>query len=113
MGDEAHTDAASALQEYGRPLEVVQLFKYLGKFLIASDNDWQAVVYNWRKAHQKWDRISRNLGWGGGGGVSDTWTFEKFYKAAMQVVLLFKLETWVTTPTIGRNLGGFHHRADQ
>ena len=33
-----------------------------------------------------------------------------FFKAVVQVVLLFKLETWVLTPRMGRALGSFQHR---
>ena len=28
----------------------------------------------------------------------------------MQEVLLFGLETWITTPCIGQDIGGFQHR---
>ena len=30
-----------------------------------------------------------------------------FFKAVIQAVLLFVLETWVVTPCMGRDLGGF------
>ena len=30
--------------------------------------------------------------------------------AVVQAVMLYRLETWVMTPRIGRVLGGFHHR---
>ena len=34
-----------------------------------------------------------------------------FYRATVQVVLLFGSETWVTTPSMMRTLEGFHVRA--
>ena len=37
--DEAHMGVAEAFQSYGRSLEVMSLFKYLGRILTASDND--------------------------------------------------------------------------
>ena len=33
-----------------------------------------------------------------------------FYKAVVQAVLLFVLETWEVNPLIGRMLEGLHHR---
>ena len=35
------------------------------------------------------------------------------YVAVVQAVLLYWSETWVISPCIGRNLGGFHHRVDR
>ena len=32
-----------------------------------------------------------------------------FFKAVVQVVILFGLETWVTNPHMGRDLGGFQY----
>ena len=37
-------------QAYGRPLDLVPEFKYLGRMLTASDNNWTVVVVNLRKA---------------------------------------------------------------
>ena len=33
-----------------------------------------------------------------------------FYKAVVQAVLIYGLETWVLTPPVVRTLGAFHHR---
>ena len=35
-----------------------------------------------------------------------------FYKALVQVTLLFGAETWVMTPRIGRKFCSFHHRLE-
>ena len=43
------------------------------------------------------------------GGV-DPQTPGTIYKAEFQSNLLFRLETWVMTPIIGRTLRRFHHR---
>ena len=40
-------------------------------------------------------------------------TYRNLYKAVVQVTLLFGSESWVISPRIGRNLGGFHHRVDR
>ena len=35
------------------------------------------------------------------------------FKAVFKAVFLFRSETWVLDPIIGRELGGLHHRVDQ
>ena len=42
----------------------------------------------------------------------DTRTSGRIHVAVVKVVILYGLETWVTTPRIERVLGGFHHRVD-
>ena len=37
-------------------------------------------------------------------------TSRNFYKAVVQVTLLFRAESWVMSPRIGRTMGGFHFR---
>ena len=83
-------------------------FKYLGWFLNTSDDDYPAVVANFFKSRSRWVWFSRILGWEG----EDLRTSRSFYKAVFQATLLFGSETWVMTPRIGSNLGGFHHRVD-
>ena len=95
-----------AFQAYRRPLETVTAFKYLGRVLTASADDWPSVVDKLRKDRSRWAYLSRILGREG----SDPWTFSNFYKAVFQANLLFGSETWVVTPRIGRTLSGFHHR---
>ena len=41
---------AVAFEAYGKPLEMVTEFKYLGRVLTASDDYWLAVVANLRNA---------------------------------------------------------------
>ena len=40
----------------------------------------------------------------------DRRTTGRFYEEAVQAVLLFGSETWVTTPRMEKALEGFHHR---
>ena len=93
---------------YGRPLEAVSEFKYLGRLLTASDYDWPEVVGNLRKAQMWWLRMSRILGLG----LACPRKYGKFYKSVVKEALLFKENIWVISPRIGRTLGGFHHRVD-
>ena len=90
----------------GVDLETVPSFKYLGRLLTSTDDDWPAVAANLRKARQRWAMVSRILrkdnmdpgvaGW--------------FYKALAQSVLLYGSETWVLTKAMITALEGFHHR---
>ena len=98
--------SATALTAYGHPLAPVSSFKYLGRILLVSDNDWAVVVRNLRRARKKWARLTRVLGREG----EDAQALGMFYIAVVQVVLLYGSETWVMYPRIGKTLGGFHHR---
>ena len=52
--DEVWKSVESAFQAYGIPLETVTSFKYLGRVLIAADDNWQAVVGNLKKPQKTW-----------------------------------------------------------
>ena len=93
-------------QAYGRPLVAVSEFKYLGRVLTASDDDWTAVVGNSSNSRKRWTRMLRILGREG----ADPQTLEFVYKAVVQATLLFGAESWAMSPRIGRILGRFHHR---
>ena len=82
------------------------VFKYLGRVLTESDDDWTSVVANMRKAQRWWSCLPRIL-WREG---ADPQTSGTFYKVVVQVTLLFGVETWFMTPSIGINLGSFYQR---
>ena len=65
-----------------------------------------AVVGNLKKARKRWERMYMILGQEG----ADPRTSENFYKAVVQVTLLFGAGSWVMYPWIGRILFGFHRR---
>ena len=52
-----------AFEAYGKPLETVATFKYLGRVMTAGDDDWPAVVGNLRKAWNSWAQMTRIMGW--------------------------------------------------
>ena len=94
-----------AFKAYGKPLETVSAFKYLGQVMTAGDNDWTAMAGNLSKSRKSWGRLSRILCWEGADGrVSG-----KFFNAVVQAVLLFVAETWVLTTRIERALESFQH----
>ena len=49
--------AERAFRAYGIPLDMSQYFKYLGRILTASDDNWLAVVGNLRNSHKSWARL--------------------------------------------------------
>ena len=46
----------------GSPIESVREFKYLGRILAVTDDDWPEVVRNHGKVRRSWGRLSRVLG---------------------------------------------------
>ena len=101
--------AARAFWAYGRLLDMVTSFKYLERIMTASDENWQAVVGNLRKARKIWSRLERIMGREGASprlpGV--------FLKVFVQAVLIFGSETLVMTPRMSRDLGVFQHRVSR
>ena len=48
-------------EAYGKPLETVSTFKYLGRVMTAGDYNWPAVVGNLVKSRKSWGRLSQIL----------------------------------------------------
>ena len=46
------------LEAYGKPLETVATFKYLGRVMTAGDDDWSAVAGNLVKSRKSWGWLS-------------------------------------------------------
>ena len=99
------TERASKV--YGKPLETVSRFKYLGRVMTAVDDNWPAVAVNKLKAWKSWGRLSRILS----REEADKRVSGNFFKAVVQEVLMFGAETWVFTPRIERALDSFQHGA--
>ena len=94
---------ARAFNAYGRPLEMVTSFKYLGRVILATDDGFLAVVRNLDQAKKVWSRMLRILSREGA-----TPRVSRFFlKAMIQAVPLFGAETLVVTPFMGKALGGF------
>ena len=93
-------------QAYGRPLDMVLSFKYLGWTLTTSDDNLTLVVGNLCKDWNIWARILRILGREGASPrVSGI-----LFKLVAQIVLLFGSDTWMMTPCIGWALWWFQYR---
>ena len=50
-----------AFQDYSKPIKTVTSFKYLGRIITASENNYLAVVGNLRKARYIWAHLERIL----------------------------------------------------
>ena len=72
----------------------------------ASDEDWSEVVGNLWKARKIWALLSRLLEREG----DSTRVLGVFLKAVVQMVMLLGAKTWLITPQIVRDMGGFQHR---
>ena len=82
---ETRENSERAFEAYGKLIESVTEFKYLGRILTATDNDWPAVVGNLGKARRSWECLSRVLGREG----TDPKVSRAFYIAVTQAVLIF------------------------
>ena len=71
------------------PLSPVSYFKYLGRVLLESNDEWPGVVRNLQRELQKWARLNRVSGREG----ADAHTFVRIYVAVVQAVFLYGLET--------------------
>ena len=63
------------------------------------------IVSNHSKVHKKCACLSRVLG----KECAEARTTDSLYMAVVQSFLLFRSETCMASPLIGRTLGGFHH----
>ena len=103
---EMQENSERAFHAYGRPMEAVSKFRYLGWLLTATDDDWPEVARNIRKAQVSWRRLARVLGREG----ADLKVSRIFYTAVTQQVLLFGAETWVLTRKMESALDAFQGR---
>ena len=103
---ETRENSERVFKSYGEPMEAVSEFKYLGKILTATDNNWPAVAGNLKKSRQSWGLLARVLSREG----ADTKVSWTFYIAVTQDVLLFGSETWVLTARMEKALDSFQSR---
>ena len=90
----AEGEAASerAFNAYRRRMNSVKEFRYLGRILTSTGDDWPAVARNLQRARATWGRLARILGREG----ADPKVSRNFYIAVTQQVLLFGAETLVS-----------------
>ena len=81
---------------YGPPIDIVTSFEYLGRVILAVQDDWLAVIQKLAKAWMVWRRMSSILS----GEGERPWVSRFFFKAVIQSVFIFGAETWVVTPPV-------------
>ena len=91
---------------YGKRMQSVTEFRYLGRVMSSTDDEWPAVARNLRKARVTWGRLARILVREG----ADPKVSHNFYIAVTQQVLLFGAETWVLTKKMEAALDSFQVR---
>ena len=95
-----------AFHAYGIQVRAVTEFKYLGRVITNTDDDWPAVAGDIQKARANWGRFARILGREG----ADPKVSRSFYTAVTQQVLLFGEESWVLTKKMESALDAFQGR---
>ena len=75
------------------------------QILSASDNDWEAVIRNLQRERQKWTQLLLVMGTEG----TDVRIQRMLYTTVVKAVIIYRLETRVMSPRIGKTLGGFNH----
>ena len=103
---ETRENLERAFHAYRKPMEAVSEFRYLGRLLTATDDNWPAVAGNIKKARRSWGRLARVLGREG----ADPKVSRTFYTDVTQQVLLFGAETWVLTRKMESALEDFQGR---
>ena len=103
---ETRENPEQTFRAYGQPIEAVTEFRYLGRLLTATDDDWPAVAGNIKKSRRSWGRLDKVLGREG----ADPKVSQTFCIAMTQQILLFGAETWVLTKKMELDLEAFQGR---
>ena len=82
----------------------VDTFKYLGRVLDRSDDNWPTVLWGVMKACRVWNRLGKLLRREG----AEPQVSAVFYRAVVQTVLLLGAETRVLSEAMSRKLEGVH-----
>ena len=83
---ETRENSERAFEAYRAPIKSVLEFKYLGRILTATDDDWPAVVGKLGKVKRSWGRLSRVL--------SRKGTYPKVSRAFYIAVTQAKFALW-------------------
>ena len=98
-----------AFSAYGRPLEMVISFQYMGWVISEADNDWPTVFSNLSQARAVWKRMTIIIIREG----AEPRVSVFFFQSVVQAVFLFGSEAWVVAPHMGRALVGFQDQVAQ
>ena len=85
-------------------MENVPTFQYLGRPLDQTDDDWPDVRQKNMRARSVWGGLGTLIRREGG----YPRVAEMFYRAVVQAILLYGLETWLLLAASERNIEGSH-----
>jgi hypothetical protein len=105
--DCVHLFLSQTFTAYGKELERVEVFKNLGRLLAYDNSNAQAVRGNLKKARAVWLRLSCTIR----SENASPHACGIFYKATVQLILLFGNKMWNLSPLSLKLLEGFHIRA--
>ena len=95
----------SLYKEEGEDMvEGVENFKYLWRTLDQTDDDWPAVWLSIMRARSVWGRLGTLIIWKG----AETKVSVMFYRAVIQLVLLFGADTWLLLAAMEWKAEGTH-----
>ena len=103
---ETRENLERAFHVYRHLMETVLEFRYLGRLLTATYDNWPAVAGSIKKARRIWGRLARVLG----SEEADPKVSRNLYTAVTQQVLLFGAETWVLMKKMESALDAFQGR---
>ena len=89
-------------EEGDNMMEGVATFRYLGRTLDQTDDDWTEVRRNIVRARFFWWGLGTLLQWEG----ADPRVAEIFYRAVVQAILMYGLETWVLLAEMEKKVEG-------
>ena len=104
---EVRDSVEMAFEVYGKQIQSIPRFKYLGRILTEGGDDWPAVAGNLAKARKSWGGLQGILSREG----ATKRVSGNFSKAVVQQVLMFGAETWVVYLMMERALSAFIHGA--
>jgi hypothetical protein len=107
VAERAHLSLSQMFTAYGKELEKVEVFKYLGCSLAYNDNNAQAVRGNLKKARAIWSRLSCTIR----SEDASPRACGIFYKVTVQSILLFGSKTGNLSPSSLKLLEEFYIRA--
>ena len=103
MADEEREVTARSFRTYGLPLVMMISFKYLRRVISETEDNCPEVVSNLAQGKTVWRRMSHILSREGTTPLVSGF----FLKVLIQAILIFVVETWMVTPRMGTDLGGF------
>ena len=91
-------------EEGDERVENVPNFRYLGRPLDQTDDDWTDVRRNIMRARSVWGRLETLLRREG----AETRVSEIFHRAVVQAILLYRSETWVFLASMTKRIEVTH-----